>query len=80
VKRRDDLKDVIREETSRGKKRPVDTAVINEKAERTDAVLRIFRSGTREELRALLKSWDYSNEEIEAILKAYDAALEQQSS
>jgi hypothetical protein len=43
-------------------------------------VLRIFRSGTREELRNLLKSWDYSKKEIEAILKAYDAALQQQSS
>lgn len=80
MKRDDDLNDVIREERSRGKKRPVDTAAINEKAERTEAVLRIFRRGTREELRALLKRWGYSTEEIEAILKAYDAALEQQSS
>lgn len=80
MKKRDDLKDVIREETSRGRKRPADTAAINERADRTDAVLRIFRSGTREELRSLLKSWDYSKEEIEAILKTYDAALEQQSS
>jgi hypothetical protein len=43
-------------------------------------VLRIFRRGTREDLRVLLKTWDYSKEEIEAALKEYDAALDQQSS
>jgi hypothetical protein len=80
VKKRDDLNDVILEESSRGRKRPINTAMINEKAERRDAVLRIFRRGTREELRALLKNWDYSKEEIEAALREYDAALDQQSS
>jgi hypothetical protein len=50
MKKRDDLNDVIREESSRGRKRPINTAAINEKAERTDAVLRIFRRGTREDL------------------------------
>jgi len=39
VKKRDDLNDVIREERSRGKKRPIDTDAINEQAERRDAVL-----------------------------------------
>jgi hypothetical protein len=43
VKKRDDLNDVIREESSRGRKRPINTAAINEKAERRDAVIRIFR-------------------------------------
>jgi len=43
-------------------------------------VLHIFRRGTREDLRALLKIWGYSKEEIEAALREYDAALEQQSS
>jgi len=80
VRKRDDLNDVIREEGSRGKKRPINTAAINEKAERRDAVLRIFRRGTREDLRALLKTWGYSKEEIEAALIEYDAAREQQSS
>jgi hypothetical protein len=80
VKKLDDLNDVIREESSRGRKRSINTAAINEKAERKDAVLNIFRRGTREDLRALLKSWDYSKEEIEAALKEYDAAREQQSS
>ena len=80
MKKRDDLNDVIREESSRGRKRPINTAAINEKAERRDAVIRIFRRGTREELRALLKGWDYSKDEIEAALNEYDAAREQQSS
>jgi len=80
LKKRDDLNDVIREESSRGRKRPVDTDAIRKQSERTAAVLQIFRYGTREELHALLKTWGYSNEEIEASLKAYDAALEQQSS
>jgi hypothetical protein len=79
VKKRDDLNDVIREESSRGKKRPVDTDAVNEQAERRDAVLRIFRRGTREDLRALLEAWGYSKEEIEAALREYDAALGQQS-
>jgi hypothetical protein len=80
VKERDDLNEVIREETSRGKKRPVDTGAIRAQEERRDAVLRILRRGTREDLRALLTAWGYSKGEIEAALKEYDAALEQQSS
>ena len=80
MKKRDDLDNVIREERSRGKKRPADTTAINEQADRRNAVLRIFRHGTREDLRALLKAWGYSREEIETTLKGYDAALEQQSS
>jgi hypothetical protein len=80
VKKRDDLKDVIREESSRGRKRPIDTEAINQQADRRDAVMRIFRRGTREDLRALLKAWGYSSQEIEAALKEYDAALDPQSS
>ncbi len=80
MKRDDDLNDVIREESSRGRKRPINTAAISEKAERTGAVLRIFQRGTREDLRALLKTWNYTKEEIDAALIAYDAAREQQSS
>jgi hypothetical protein len=78
--KRDDLNELIREERSRGKKQPVSTDAIKRQRERRDAVLQIFRHGTREELRALLKSWDYSGEEIEVLLKEFDAALEQQSS
>jgi hypothetical protein len=80
VKKRDDLKDVIREESSRGRKRPIDTEAINQQADRRDAVMRIFRRGTREDLRALLKAWGYSSQEIEAALKEYGAALDPQSS
>jgi hypothetical protein len=80
MKKRNDLKDVIREETSRGKKRPVDTEAINQQSERRDAVPRILRRGTREDLRALLKVWGYSSQEIETALKEYDVALDQQSS
>jgi hypothetical protein len=80
VKKRDDLNDVIREERSRGKKQPVDTDAIKNQDERRNAVLQIFRRGTRADLRALLKSWDYSAEEIDAAIKEYDAALGQQSS
>jgi hypothetical protein len=76
VRKDDDLKDVIREEGSRGKKRPIDTDAIREQAERKAAVLRIFRRGTREDLRALLKAWGYSREEIETAIKEFDAALE----
>ena len=76
MKKRDDLGDVIREESSRGKKRPVNTDAIKEQTDRREAVLRIFRRGTREDLRALLKAWGYSDEKIEAVLREYDAALE----
>ena len=79
--KRDDLNDAIREDRSRGRKQPVSTDAIREQAERTAAVQRIFRRGTREDLRALLKTWEYSKDEIEALLKAYDEArLEQRSS
>ena len=78
--RRDDLNDVIREETSRGKKRPVNTDAIKEQSDRRDAVLRIFRRGTREDLRALLTTWGYSKEEIAAAVKEYDALRGLQSS
>jgi len=76
VKERDDLNDVIREKRSRGKKQPVNTDAIRNQEERRNAALQIFRRGTREDLRALLKTWGYSDEKIEAVLKGYDAALE----
>ncbi|HEY1679633.1 MAG TPA: hypothetical protein VGG04_18090 [Candidatus Sulfotelmatobacter sp.] len=80
MKKRDDLDDVIREERSRGKKQPIDTDAIKNQEERRNAVLQIFRRGTREDLRSLLKTWGYSKEEIEAAISEYDAALDQQSS
>ena len=80
MKKDDDLRDVIREEGSRGKRRPVDTDAIRRQAERKAAVLQIFRRGNREDLRALLKTWGYSQQEIEAVIREFDAAVEQQSS
>ena len=80
MKKCDDLNDVIRKERSRGKKQPIDTAAIKAQEGRRNAVLQIFRRGTREDLRVLLKVWGYAKEEIEAVLKEYDAALDQQSS
>ena len=79
MKKDDDLRDVIREEGSRGKRQPVDTDAIRKQAERRAAVLQTFRRGTREDLRALLKAWGYSQQEIEAVIREFDAALEQQS-
>ena len=76
MKKPDDLNDVIREESSRGKKQPIDTDAVRQQSERRAAVLRILRRGTREDLRTLLKTWNYSKEEIEAVLKEYDAVLE----
>ena len=75
MKKDDDLNSVIREERSRGKKQPIDTDALKKQEERRDAVLRIFRRGTREDLRSLLEAWGYSQEEIDAALKEYDTAL-----
>jgi DNA polymerase II large subunit len=80
VKKRDDLNDVIREEGSRGRKRPIDMDAIRKHQGRRIEVLEIFRNGTRQELRALLKKWDYSKERIDLILAEFDAARGQQSS
>ena len=80
MKKDDDLNDVIREEVSRGKKRPVDTNAVREAEDRRAAVLRIYRRGTREDLRALLTAWGYSKQDIETALKEYDAAREYRSS
>jgi hypothetical protein len=80
MKKDDDLRDVIREEGSRGKRRPMDTDTVRKQAERKAAVLQIFRRGNREDLRALLKTWGYSQQEIEGVIKEFDDALGQQSS
>ncbi|MGA9757018.1 MAG: hypothetical protein WBQ51_01515, partial [Candidatus Sulfotelmatobacter sp.] len=66
--KRGDLNDVIREESSRGRKRPIDMSAIRDHEERRNEVVEIFRNGTRQELQALLKRWNYSNERIDIIL------------
>jgi hypothetical protein len=73
VKKDDDVREVIREEVSRGKKRPIDMDAVREQEDRRNAVLQILRRGTREQLRALLETWGYSEPEIAAILSEYDA-------
>lgn len=71
--KKDDLDDVIREESSRGRKRPVHTDPVKEQAKRREAVMRIVRRGTKEDLRALLMTWGYTKEEIEKVINDYDA-------
>jgi hypothetical protein len=80
VKKRNDLNDVIREESSRGSKRPVDMDAIRDHQGRRNEVVEIFRNGTRQELQALLKKWDYSKERIDFILAEFDAARGQRFS
>jgi len=80
MRKDDDLHDVIREETSRGRKRPISTEAARQQKERTEQVLRIFRRGTRQDLQALLTTWGYSKAEIEGALKEYDALRGPQSS
>jgi hypothetical protein len=79
MKKSDDLNDVIREEGSRGRKRPIDMDAVRVHQGRRNEVVEIFRSGTRQELQALLKKWNYSRERIEFILAEFDAARGQQS-
>ena len=80
MKKRNDLNDVIREESSRGRKRPVDMDAIRDHQGRRNEVVEIFRNGTRQELQALLKKWDYSKERIDFILAEFDAARGQRFS
>ena|SRR5882724_8717529 len=80
VKKRDDLDNVIREERSRGRKRPINIDATREQTERRSAVLHVLRHGTRDDLRALLKTWGYSKQEMDRVLNEYDAALGRQSS
>jgi hypothetical protein len=79
-KKSDDLGDVIREERSRGSKRPIDVNAIRNQQARRKEVLEIFQNGTRADLQALLNSWGYSKEQIEVILGEFDSARDQRSS
>ena|SRR5271157_336242 len=53
---------VMREEQSRGR-RPVDIA--EKKRQQRLMVLKIYRRGTEQQLRQLLRTWGYSESEIE---------------
>lgn len=72
--REDDLRDVLREERSRGRKQPVNTQAEKEQRDREKAVLEIFRYGTEAELRELLELWGFSKNEIEEKISAFRAA------
>jgi len=55
---------VIRQEQSRGR-RPVDIAEKKRQEEQRLMVLKIYRRGTEQQLRQLLRTWGYSESEIE---------------
>lgn len=59
-----DVMDVIREEQSRGR-RPVDIAERKRQEEQRLMILKIYRRGTEQQLRQLLRTWEYSDSEIE---------------
>jgi len=59
-----DVLDVIREEQSRGR-RPVDIAERKRQEEQRLMVLKIYRPGTEQQLRQLLRTWEYPESEIE---------------
>ena len=69
-----DIGDLLRQERSRGRRRPVDVAAQREHREREEAVLEIFRHGTEDDLRQLLRIWDYPEDEIEQKIRAFRAA------
>src|SRR5664279_3941712 len=55
---------VIREEQSRGR-RPIDIAEKKRQEEQRLMVLKIYRRGTEQQLRQLLRTWGYAESEIE---------------
>ncbi len=71
TERDDELKDVLREERSRGRKRPVDTEAERKLREQRQAILEIARHGTEADLRQLLEGWDFSEKEIEEAIRAF---------
>ena len=70
-KRDRDLQDVLRSERSRGRKQRVDVEQERLNRERKERVLTLYRSGTEDELRALLREWKFAPEEIEEHVKLF---------
>lgn len=66
-----DLKDVLREEKSRGK-RPVNTALDREIREREAAILRLIERRDRQGLEEALRLY-FTDEEVRERMKKYDA-------
>lgn len=66
-----DLKDVLREEKSRGK-RPMNTALDREIREREAAILRLIERRDRQGLEEALRLY-FTDEEVRGRMKKYDA-------
>lgn len=69
----EDIRDVLREERSRGRK-PVDIEAEREKKERDAAILKILERRDRKALEEALRLY-YSPDEVKEKLKLYDAIL-----
>lgn len=66
-----DLKDVLREEKSRGK-RPVNAALERENREREAAILKLIERRDRHGLEEALRLY-FTNEEVHERMRKYDA-------
>lgn len=70
--RDDDLRDVLREERSRGRKQHLDIEAERVQRRREQAIREIATlPGMENELRELLRSWGKSEREVEAAVIAY---------
>lgn len=69
----EDIKDVMREERSRGRK-PVDIGAEREKKERDAAILKILERRDRKALEEALSLY-YGPDEVKEKLKLYDSIL-----
>jgi hypothetical protein len=76
TKRDDDLRDVLREERSRGRKQQVDIDAERLQRERKDQIEKIRMEGTEDQLRALLRSWGISETKIEAAVSVFRSVRE----
>jgi hypothetical protein len=74
--REQDLQDVLREERSRSRRRRVDVDAERQQKEETAraAVLEVFRHGTEQQFKELMRLLGFSEEEIGEKLKAFRAA------
>ena len=66
-----DIRDVIREERSRGRK-PLDTELERERREREQAIMRVIERRDRQALREILELY-YSPSEVKEKLKLFDS-------
>ncbi|MBZ5566930.1 MAG: hypothetical protein LAN64_03670 [Acidobacteriia bacterium] len=64
----------MREERSRGRKRHVDIEAERQQKQEKDAVREVFRHGTEQQFRDLMRLLEFSEEEIGEKVKAFRAA------